>query len=134
MDKKVETVLGDPLSQLALNGDSWDVGLSMYKPGESWEHGGLISPLNLTSEKERRLLKGKGSIFRALSGALVGRDPNFSHLLLPGHALNKELSRTDSKALGKEVWSLGQHKHPVESGENMMYFLQSSSEPPHLQR
>lgn len=53
--KKIETVLGDQLSQLVLNGrDSWNVGHSTYKPGEFCEHGGLISPLDLTSDKDRR--------------------------------------------------------------------------------
>lgn len=60
----------------------------MYKPGESWKHGSLISPLYLTREKEKRLLNGEGAVFRELSGALAGRGPNFSHLLLAGHILS----------------------------------------------
>lgn len=59
----------------------------MYKPGESWKHGSLISPLCLTRE-EKRLLKGEGAVFRDLSGALADKDPNFSHLLLAGHTLS----------------------------------------------
>lgn len=60
----------------------------MYKPRESWKHGSLISPLCLTREKEKRLLKGEGAVFRDLSGALADRDPNISHLLLAGHTLS----------------------------------------------
>lgn len=86
VDKKVETILGDQLSQLALNGgDLWNGRHSKYKPRESWGCGGLISPLGLTSKMRRRLLKGEGDVFRALSGAQEGREPSSFHLLLPGH-------------------------------------------------
>lgn len=85
VDKKIETILGDRLSQLVPNGDLWNGKRSKCKPGESWGCGGLILPLGLTSKKGRGLLRGEGGVFRALSEALESRDPNFFRLLLPGH-------------------------------------------------
>lgn len=86
MDKEVETILGDQLSQLALNGgDLWNRRHLKCKPGESWGHGALISPLGLSSKKGGRLLKGEDGVCRALSGTLGGRDLSFFPLWLPGH-------------------------------------------------
>lgn len=76
MDKKVETVLGDQVSQPVLNArDSWNVEHLMYKPGESWEHGGLISPLDLTSDKDRKGLKVKVASLQPFLGHWQAETP-----------------------------------------------------------
>lgn len=86
MDKKVETILGDQLSQLVLQ---WkrlmECGMFAVQARRvlGTRRPYLTSGFDKGGEGGCLMVKSGG--FRALPGSLAGKDPISSHVLLPGH-------------------------------------------------